>query len=132
VTAREKSSVSGPPAVDSDGGLDGEGDLARCRVCGCTEDAACPGGCCWVLDPWQHRDLCSACLPPDPAELAAGLRVEHGVQMSGGGWHLRPEEAAVPGLEGIYPLERYVANGKRRGSVVGRRTVVVVEDWHEV
>lgn len=27
-----------------------------CRVCGCTEDNACPGGCCWVED-----DLCSAC-----------------------------------------------------------------------
>src|SRR5437763_1726266 len=26
-------------------------DVARCRVCGCTEDAPCPGGCCWVPDP---------------------------------------------------------------------------------
>jgi len=27
-----------------------------CRVCGCTEERACPGGCCWV-----EVDLCSAC-----------------------------------------------------------------------
>ena len=28
----------------------------KCRVCGCTEHQACPGGCYWVED-----DLCSAC-----------------------------------------------------------------------
>lgn len=28
-----------------------------CRVCGCTQFAACPGGCFWVED-----DLCSACV----------------------------------------------------------------------
>ncbi|MDD4566090.1 MAG: hypothetical protein PHE79_11530 [Eubacteriales bacterium] len=27
-----------------------------CRVCGCTQDNACPGGCYWV-----EEDLCSAC-----------------------------------------------------------------------
>ncbi len=27
-----------------------------CRVCGCTRDNACPGGCYWV-----EEDLCSAC-----------------------------------------------------------------------
>ena len=35
-----------------------------CRVCGCTDDHACPGGCYWV-----EEDLCSAC-----AELPARLR----------------------------------------------------------
>lgn len=30
-----------------------------CRVCGCTDDRACPGGCCWV-----EPDLCSACVRP--------------------------------------------------------------------
>lgn len=29
----------------------------RCRVCGCTEERACRGGCCWMG--W---DLCSACV----------------------------------------------------------------------
>jgi len=28
-----------------------------CRVCGCTDDHACPGGCYWV-----ELDLCSACV----------------------------------------------------------------------
>lgn len=28
-----------------------------CRVCGCTQDNACPGGCYWV-----EEDLCSKCV----------------------------------------------------------------------
>ena len=28
----------------------------KCRVCGCTDNKACPGGCYWVED-----DLCSRC-----------------------------------------------------------------------
>lgn len=28
-----------------------------CRVCGCTENNACPGGCSWV-----GPDLCSSCV----------------------------------------------------------------------
>ncbi len=28
----------------------------KCRVCGCTDAKACPGGCYWVED-----DLCSTC-----------------------------------------------------------------------
>jgi len=35
-----------------DGGPGPEpGDVARCRVCGCTDERACPGGCWWVPDP---------------------------------------------------------------------------------
>jgi hypothetical protein len=30
-----------------------------CRVCGCTDDNACPGGCAWVD---AGRSLCSSCL----------------------------------------------------------------------
>ena len=44
-------------------GFDNEGedddqlfDEQRCRVCGCTWDNACEGGCYWVED-----DLCSKC-----------------------------------------------------------------------
>lgn len=29
----------------------------HCRVCGCTDDHACEGGCSWV-----EEDLCSACV----------------------------------------------------------------------
>ncbi|MEU1813234.1 hypothetical protein [Micromonospora aurantiaca (nom. illeg.)] len=45
-------------------------EVPRCRICGCTEDRACPGGCFWVPDP-QMGDLCSAC----PVDLdQAGAR----------------------------------------------------------
>jgi len=36
----------------------------RCRVCGCTNDLACPGGCWWVADPQELGDLCSSCIDP--------------------------------------------------------------------
>jgi hypothetical protein len=39
-------------------------DVPRCRVCGCTEEHGCPGGCCWVEDP-EGGDLCSACAAHD-------------------------------------------------------------------
>lgn len=32
------------------------GTMRKCRVCGCNDFHACPGGCSWVED-----DLCSAC-----------------------------------------------------------------------
>lgn len=45
-----------------------------CRVCGCTDDTACPGGCAWVPD---DPDRCTACPeqrpdddPPDPIVCA--------------------------------------------------------------
>lgn len=44
---------------DTDEDLSGE---ARCRVCGCTENAPCEGGCHWMPDP-QMDDLCSRCAP---------------------------------------------------------------------
>lgn len=36
-------------------------DTGACRVCGCTDNTACPGGCCWVPDPLTRGELCSAC-----------------------------------------------------------------------
>lgn len=36
---------------------------AACRVCGCTDDDACDGGC-W----WHEPGLCSACVPVDPCD----------------------------------------------------------------
>lgn len=35
----------------------------RCRVCGCTDDSACPPTCWWVAD-----DLCSSCAPGQPED----------------------------------------------------------------
>jgi len=51
----------GPPPNDDQ---DQEQAMATCCVCGCTEDAACPGGCHWVPDP-QMGDLCSRCAPTE-------------------------------------------------------------------
>lgn len=34
-----------------------------CRMCGCTDDAACVGSCRWVADPLRIGHLCSACHP---------------------------------------------------------------------
>lgn len=34
--------------------------VRACRVCGCTEENACTGGCSWVDDP-EGGDLCSRC-----------------------------------------------------------------------
>lgn len=39
-------------------------DGPSCRVCGCTDEAACFGGCSWVPDP-EGGDLCSACADDD-------------------------------------------------------------------
>lgn len=43
-----------------------------CRLCGCTDSAACPGGCSWV-----EADLCSACC--DRLATAARVEVADGV-----------------------------------------------------
>lgn len=47
-------------AADAEARRDDSLAEARCRVCGCTDDAACTGGCWWVPDP-QMGELCSAC-----------------------------------------------------------------------
>lgn len=43
----------------------------RCRICGCTDERACPGGCSWVPDPFALGDLCSACAPAVVVEAAS-------------------------------------------------------------
>lgn len=45
-----------------------EFEVPTCRVCGCTDEAACPSGCCWVPDP-EGGDLCSACAVDDGGQL---------------------------------------------------------------
>ncbi|MEU1276507.1 hypothetical protein [Streptomyces sp. NPDC005799] len=59
-------------------GLDVE-DVARCVRCGCTEEAACEGGCYWVPNA-QMVDLCSACATPE--ELQA---MSYTAEISDGG-----------------------------------------------
>lgn len=64
--------VATEPAVAED-------DVARCVRCGCTEAAACEGGCYWVPNR-QLIDLCSACATVE--ELAA---VTYTAEASDGG-----------------------------------------------
>lgn len=46
-----------------------EGFVApSCRVCGCTDERACEGGCWWVED-----DLCSSCVRPAVLEEVQAL-----------------------------------------------------------
>lgn len=35
--------------------------IHRCRVCKCTDDRACAGGCYWVVVESSSRPLCSTC-----------------------------------------------------------------------
>ena len=41
-----------------------EAELSECRICGCTDEQSCEGGCVWVEDPIPDQDaeLCSRCL----------------------------------------------------------------------
>ncbi|MFI7467388.1 hypothetical protein [Nonomuraea sp. NPDC049646] len=57
-----------------------EGEEAACRLCGCTENAACQGGCAWVPNP-LGVDVCTACvhvLAVVYAGLAGGMPVADG------------------------------------------------------
>lgn len=55
--------------------------------------------------------------------------VEHAILMSGGSMQVRPDD---PGMERIDPLARWTERHQRHGGKVYTRTVIVVEDWHEV
>ncbi len=49
------------------GGFTEDTETPICRVCGCTDEEACEGGCWWVDDP-EGGDLCSQCVgKPAPA-----------------------------------------------------------------
>lgn len=43
-------------AARPEDGMANFGTVPTCRVCGCTDNHACPGGCYWV-----EPDLCSRC-----------------------------------------------------------------------
>lgn len=44
--------------------------LRRCRVCGCSDEQPCAGGCTWVSE-----DLCSACATPEAMNFWEQLAV---------------------------------------------------------
>jgi hypothetical protein len=71
---------------------------------------------------------------PEPKPWPPALQrrepiVEHAIQMSGGGMHIRYDD---PEIERIFPLADWIRSNQRFGGKVYRRRVVVVEDWTEV
>jgi hypothetical protein len=55
VTARLEQAAAEAPMVRPDGKFVFTAH-GECRVCGCTDDRACPGGCVWA-----EPNLCSRC-----------------------------------------------------------------------
>ena len=46
-----------------------------CRICGCTDDRACPGGCSWIS---REPPLCSSCVgAEDFAEFSGQVEFEN-------------------------------------------------------
>ena len=56
----------------------------RCRICGCMDQQACPGGCWWV-----GADLCSACVRSNGNSITVGT-----------GWGLRTKLTVYLGSRG--------------------------------
>lgn len=56
-------------------------------------------------------------------------KVEHAVEMSGGGYHVRCDD---PEIETVYPLAKWIEAQSRFGGKVYRRTIIVLDDWQEV
>lgn len=48
--------------------------IRTCRVCGCTDERACLGGCWWLDD---QDDVCSSCAPSAGSVVDARARFAH-------------------------------------------------------
>jgi hypothetical protein len=53
---RLERAIDGAPAPAGTATEEGQGAPRRCRICGCTDERPCAGGCFWVA-----ADLCSNC-----------------------------------------------------------------------
>lgn len=53
--------------------------VPACRVCGCTDDRACPGGCAWV-----EADLCTSCVGGFEPEAEPAARPTEAVPAESG------------------------------------------------
>lgn len=63
------------------------------------------------------------------AELRAQAREEWGEKYSGGGYLTRPDSAW---MDERWPVEQWAWDHTRHGGVVGRRRIIVFEDWQEI
>lgn len=55
--------------------------------------------------------------------------VERAQRYTDGGWKIRYEDEWVAQH---YPLPLWIEHGQRHGGIVGRRTVIVLQDWQRV
>lgn len=55
--------------------------------------------------------------------------VEHAQRYTDGGWKIRYEDEWVAQH---YPLPLWIEHGQRHGGIVGRRRVIVLEDWRKI
>lgn len=62
------------------------------------------------------------------AELAQPV-TEYAVRYKSGDWKIRYTDDEV---DRIYPLAQWISHGQRFAGFVGKRTVIVVEDWKRV
>lgn len=72
-------------------------EVATCWVCGCTDEAACEGGCWWVPD--DRGDLCSSCeddLVQVDGQISQALQLGSAVELS--------EALAAEGLQASVSL----------------------------
>lgn len=78
-----------------------------CRLCGCTEDEPCEGGCTWVQDPTGEGDVCSRC-EADATEEANGELINHEAERA---------EALTRGVKSEAISKLLVDTGLRPGDV---------------
>ena len=76
--------------------------VATCRVCGCTDDEACEGGCYWVEDPEGLGDLCSTCLIELHEKFEAAVQAECRRCAEESGLK-RPEDCQAEGICTLWP-----------------------------
>jgi hypothetical protein len=77
----------------------------------------------------QAKDAYEAGRTEGLRQAAASPTIEHGIRMTGGGHHIRPDH---PEIERIFPLADWIRASQRNGGKVDTRRVIVVNDWTEV
>lgn len=91
-----------------------------------------PNGMCVLVD--NYRGLVDAATAFEHLKLPEGAViewadgepvVEHAIEMSGGGMHIRNDDAEI---DRIWPLADWIKSHQRFGGHVWRRTVRVIED----
>jgi len=81
-----------------------------CKRCGCTDDKACPGGCCWV-----QPGICSQCVTKD-----ATLDIHGFAKLLDGhayGYELTDEEASLSKELGFVVVFGYSDDGTIKSSL---------------